>query len=44
MHTSQFLRENFEIYEEENKSLIKENNLRKNFKSTTPKKFEFKIL
>jgi hypothetical protein len=44
MHTSQFLRGNFKIYEEENKCLVKENNLRKNFKSTTPKKFEFKIL
>jgi hypothetical protein len=44
MHTSQFLRGNFEIYEEENKNLVKENNLRKNLKSNTPKKFEFKIL
>jgi hypothetical protein len=44
VQTSQFLRENFELYKEENKSLVKENNLRKNLKSNTPKKFEFKIL
>lgn len=31
MHTSQFLRENFKIYEEENKCLVKENNLRNTF-------------
>jgi hypothetical protein len=43
IHTSQFLRFNFLMYKEESLNEVKEFYLRKNFRSSQPKKYEFKI-
>jgi hypothetical protein len=41
INTSKFLRENFEMYQEEVADLVKEYNLRSNLRTTPPKKYSF---